>query len=98
VAGLRRGRSRLAALIASDLVHPFFAELAKGLSEVLRATHSLVMASTDEEADVERRQVDDLLAGAIVGPWSSSTGESPAGRDTSSGWTISASASSRRSI
>jgi LacI family transcriptional regulator len=55
----------MAALIVPDLVHPFFAEVAKGLSDVLRDTHSLVIASTEEEADVERRQIDDLLAHQI---------------------------------
>jgi LacI family transcriptional regulator len=66
VVGVKRGRrSRLAALIVPDLVHPFFAEVAKGLSEVLRHSHSLVIASTEEEVDVERQQIDDLLAGGI---------------------------------
>jgi LacI family transcriptional regulator len=64
VSGLRRAapRSRLAALIVPDLVHPFFAELAKGLSAALRGTHSLVIASTQEETDLERQQIDALLA------------------------------------
>ena len=53
---------RLAALIVPDLVHPFFAELAKGLAAALAASHSLVMASTQEEPDVERRQIATLLA------------------------------------
>src|SRR5688500_8474622 len=55
-------RPRLASLIVPDLVHPFFAELAKGLAEALRASHSLVIASTEEEVDVEREQIDELLA------------------------------------
>jgi DNA-binding LacI/PurR family transcriptional regulator len=39
----RRGPrpARLAALIVPDLVHPFFAELAKGLSAALAGSHSL---------------------------------------------------------
>ncbi len=55
-------RSAVAALIVPDLVHPFFAELAKGLSDALRHTHSLVIASTEEEPELERRQIRDLLA------------------------------------
>jgi LacI family transcriptional regulator len=55
-------RAQWAALIVPDLVHPFFAELAKGLSETLRNSHSLVIASTEEEAGVERQQIDELLA------------------------------------
>ncbi|MEO5819538.1 MAG: substrate-binding domain-containing protein, partial [Vicinamibacteraceae bacterium] len=53
---------RLAALIVPDLVHPFFAELAKGLSAALAETHSLVMASTEEEPEVERQHIATLLA------------------------------------
>jgi LacI family transcriptional regulator len=55
-------KRRLAALVVPDLVHPFFAELAKGLSARLGAACSLVIASTEENADVERSQIDDLLA------------------------------------
>jgi LacI family transcriptional regulator len=67
VVGVKRAgrRAPLAALIVPDLVHPFFAELAKGLSDALRDSHSLVIASTEEEAEVERRQIDDLLAREI---------------------------------
>ena len=55
----------LAALIAPDLVHPFFAELAKGLADALRGSHALVMASTEDRADVERQQIDALLARGV---------------------------------
>ena len=67
MAGLKRAapRARLAALIVPDLVHPFFAELAKGLSAALGDSHSLVIASTEDEADVERQQIDALLAREI---------------------------------
>jgi LacI family transcriptional regulator len=53
--------SRLAALIVPDLVHPFFAELAKGVSAALASTHSLVIASTADEPDAERRHIAALL-------------------------------------
>jgi LacI family transcriptional regulator len=56
------GRSNVAALIVPDLVHPFFAELAKGLSAELDASHSLVISSSDEEVDQEQRQIEHLLA------------------------------------
>ena len=52
---------RLAALIVPDLVHPFFAELAKGVSAALAHSHSLVIASTEEEPEAERRQIAALL-------------------------------------
>jgi LacI family transcriptional regulator len=56
------GRSNLAALIVPDLVHPFFAELAKGLSAELDASYSLVISSSEEEIDQERRQIERLVA------------------------------------
>ena len=39
MAGLKRPapQARLAALVVPDLVHPFFAEVAKGLAEALRS-------------------------------------------------------------
>jgi LacI family transcriptional regulator, galactose operon repressor len=58
-------RSKVAALIVPDLIHPFFAELAKGLAAELGASFSLVIASTEEKIDLERRQIDDLLARGV---------------------------------
>jgi LacI family transcriptional regulator len=55
----------MAALVVPDLVHPFFAELAKGLADVLQRSHSLVIASTQEEVEGERRLIHDLLARGI---------------------------------
>jgi LacI family transcriptional regulator len=67
VAGLKRPapHARLAALVVPDLVHPFFAELAKGLSDALRGSHTLVIASTEDEAEIERQHIDALLAREI---------------------------------
>ena len=67
MAGLTRPapQARLAALIVPDLVHPFFAELAKGLAEALRSSHALVIASTEDEAAVERQQIEAVLARGI---------------------------------
>jgi LacI family transcriptional regulator len=59
------GRSNVTALIVPDLVHPFFAELAKGLSAELSHTYSLVISSSEEDADLERRQIDHLLARCV---------------------------------
>jgi LacI family transcriptional regulator len=62
-AGTRASRStRLAALVVPDLVHPFFAELAKGISAALAHSHTLVIASTEDEPEAERRQIATLLA------------------------------------
>jgi LacI family transcriptional regulator len=52
---------RLAALIVPDLVHPFFAEVAKGISAALGRSYSLVIASTEEEPEAERRHIATLL-------------------------------------
>lgn len=57
------GRSHLVGLIVPDLVHPFFAELAKGVSGFLRARgYGLVIASSEEDADLERREIAQMLA------------------------------------
>lgn len=61
----RPASSKVAGLIVPDLIHPFFAELAKGLSAELGAAFSLVVASTEEKIDVERRQIEDLLARGV---------------------------------
>ncbi len=57
------GRTFMIGLIVPDLVHPFFAEVAKGLSAVLRKKgYSLVMASSEEDPELERQEIDNLLA------------------------------------
>jgi LacI family transcriptional regulator len=57
------GRTRSIGLIVPDLVHPFFAEVAKGLSRVLRKRdYSLVIASSEEDPALERNEIDQLLA------------------------------------
>jgi LacI family transcriptional regulator len=49
--------------VVPDLVHPFFAEVAKGLSRVLRKRdYSLVIASSEEDPALERSEIDQLLA------------------------------------
>jgi len=48
--------TRVAALIVPDLVHPFFAELAKGLTGALGSACSLVIASSEESAVDARMQ------------------------------------------
>lgn len=57
------GRSHLLGLVVPDLVHPFFAEVAKGVSSVLRARgYGLVIASSEEEPDLERQEIGQMLA------------------------------------
>ena len=74
------GRTRSIGLIVPDLVHPFFAEVAKGLSRVLRKKdYSLMIASSEEDASLERSEIEHLLSrrvDALVIASTQSTAES----------------------
>lgn len=57
------GRTFTVGLIVPDLVHPFFAEVAKGLTQVLRKkNYSLLIATSEEDAELEQEEIDQLLA------------------------------------
>jgi LacI family transcriptional regulator len=57
------GRTYVIGLVVPDLVHPFFAELAKSLSAALSSHgYSLIIASSDEDPDVEVREIEHLIA------------------------------------
>src|SRR5947209_5640286 len=57
------GRSHLAGLIVPDLVHPFFAEVAKGVSGFLRSRgYGLAIASSEEDPDLEQQEIAQMLA------------------------------------
>src|SRR5579863_165165 len=57
------GRSYLVGLVVPDLLHPFFAEIAKSLSEVLRqGGYYLIVSSSDEDPDLEEVEINHLLA------------------------------------
>lgn len=57
------GRTYLVGLVVPDLLHPFFAEIAKSLAEVLRASgYYLIVSSSDEDPDLEEQEVNQLLA------------------------------------
>jgi LacI family transcriptional regulator len=57
------GRSYLVGLVVPDLLHPFFAEVAKSLSEVLRQSgYYLIVSSSDEDPDLEEVEINHLLA------------------------------------
>ena len=57
------GRTNMVGLVVPDLVHPFFAEVAKGISSVLRKKgYGLVISSSEEDPELERQEIDDLLA------------------------------------
>jgi LacI family transcriptional regulator len=57
------GRTNLIGLIVPDLVHPFFAEVAKGISGRLRSQeYSLMIASSEDDANLEGREIEQMLA------------------------------------
>jgi LacI family transcriptional regulator len=57
------GRTYMLGLIVPDLVHPFFGQVAKGLSNVLRKKgFSLVISSSEEDPELERQEIEQLLA------------------------------------
>jgi len=57
------GRSYMVGLVVPDLVHPFFGQVAKGLSRLLRKKgYGLVIASSEEDPELERQEIDQLLA------------------------------------
>jgi LacI family transcriptional regulator len=57
------GRTYLVGLVVPTLLHPFFAEIAKSLSDVLKESgYSLVVSSSDEDPDLEEQEINQLLA------------------------------------
>src|SRR5690242_750413 len=57
------GRTYLVGLVVPDLLHPFFAEIAKSLSEALRESgYYLIVSSSDEDPDLEEQEISQLLA------------------------------------
>ncbi len=71
------GRSYLIGLVVPDLLHPFFAEVAKSLSTAIRQKgYSLIISSSEEDPDLERREIRQLLARRLDGLAIASTGTS----------------------
>jgi LacI family transcriptional regulator len=57
------GRTYLIGLVVPDLLHPFFAEIAKSISDVLRQSgYYLIVTSSDEDPELEEQEIDQLLA------------------------------------
>ena len=57
------GRSSLIGLVVPDLLHPFFADVAKGLSLALRQQgYFLVLASSEEDPKLEQQEIEHILA------------------------------------
>ncbi len=57
------GRTNLIGLIVPDLVHPFFAQVAKGISSKLRSEeYSLIISSSEDDGALEGREINQMLA------------------------------------
>lgn len=57
------GRSYLVGLVVPGLLHSFFAEVAKGLSTVISPKgYSLLVSSSEENSELERQEIRQLLA------------------------------------
>ena len=62
------GRTCSIGLVVPDLVHPFFGEVAKGMSRVLRTRgYNLFISSSEEDPELEQQEVDQLLARRVDG-------------------------------
>lgn len=60
--GLVTGRSYLIGLVVPDLLHSFFAELAKALSAAIRQHgYSTIISSSEENAELEAREIRQLM-------------------------------------
>src|SRR5277367_2987371 len=71
------GRSYLIGLVVPDLLHPFFAEVAKALSTAIREKgYSLIISSSEEDPELERREIRQLVARRLDGLAVASTGTS----------------------
>ena len=57
------GRTFTVGLVVPDLLHPFFASVAKAISKEIQAKgYSLLISSSDEEPELEQKEIHHLLA------------------------------------
>ncbi len=69
------GRTLMIGLVVPDLLHPFFAQVAKGLSRVLRKRgYGVVISSTEEDLALERQEIGKLLSRRVDALVIASTG------------------------
>ena len=62
------GRTYLVGLVLPDLMHSFFAEVAKGVARKLQPLgYQVVISDTGEDGDVERRQIEVLVNRKVDG-------------------------------
>lgn len=64
--GLATGRTLTMGLVVPDLVHPFFAEVAKALSGALReSSRALLIASSEEDPEIEAQEIRTLQSRGV---------------------------------
>jgi LacI family transcriptional regulator len=74
------GHSALVGLIVPDLLHPFFADVAKGLSRTLREHgYFLMISSSEEDPLLEQQEIDEMLAHRLDAIVVASCATDPAG-------------------
>lgn len=57
------GRTSTIGLVVPDLLHPFFAQIAKAVSAGVRGQgYSLIITSSEEDPELERQEIEQLLA------------------------------------
>jgi LacI family transcriptional regulator len=57
------GRTWTVGLVVPDLLHPFFAQVAKAISAGIRGQgYNLIITSSEEDPELERREIEQLLA------------------------------------
>jgi LacI family transcriptional regulator len=57
------GRTLTIGLVVPDLLHPFFAQIAKGISAGIRKQgYSLIITSSEEDPELEQQEIGQLLA------------------------------------
>ena len=74
--GLSKGKSQTIALIVSDIVNPFFPQVARGVEDCVREhKFSLILTNTDENAKQEQQNLSLLESKRVDGFIISPTGE-----------------------
>jgi LacI family transcriptional regulator len=60
--GLVSGQTYIVGLVVPDLVHAFFSEVAKSISDVLRQKgFGLVISSSDEDPELEKQEIEQMI-------------------------------------
>ena len=66
--GLSHGRTRMIALIVSDISNPFFTQIARGVEDVAQHNgYAVVLGNSDESTEKERLYVTAMLSNRIEG-------------------------------